>query len=221
MVNTCITPSHRRVSGGEADDRRYWNIKGTVMKIRLLLYKAKQDGKWLDNGISLWTWLFNMGTPPYSHAEIWLPETDSKFVSFDNHPCVPPLYWGTCYTSTMGQVRGKNSVAQSGSCKRLASKVLKHPERWDYIDIEVNDLLYENALTWADCVVADNKGYDLKAVWSFFLPWKIHDDDKYICSEFAACFLRICGIDVPSVIPSPRRLARDFVRGGYKIRSLV
>ena len=190
------------------------------MRIRLLSYKAKQDGKWLDNLISMWTWLFNWNTPPYSHAEVWLPNEDGKF-SEQLGVVHQTQYLGTCYTSTMGQVRGKNSVAQSGSCKRLASKVLKHPSRWDYIDIEVNDLLYENALTWADCVVADNKGYDLKAVWSFFLPWKIHDDDKYICSEFCACFLRICGIDVPSVIPSPRRLARDFVRGGYKIRSLV
>jgi hypothetical protein len=196
------------------------------MKIRLLLYKAKQDGKWLDNAISAYTRLFNWKTPPYSHAEIWLPNEAGNFfgkmgLDETHSPCVYPVYQGTSYTSTLGQVRGKNSVAQSGSCKRDANQVLKHADRWDYIDIEVHDLLYQNALTWADCVVADNKGYDLKAVWSFFLPWKIHDDDKYICSEFCACFLRICGIDVPSIIPSPRRLARDFVRGGYKIRSLV
>ena len=207
-----------RVVYSAVNDRGHKCNKGYVMRIRLLLYKAKQDGKWLDNGISIWTKLFNWNTPPYSHAEIWLPDENENFAIWPMHK---GDLFGTCYTSTMGQVRGKNSVAQSGSCKRASNQVLKHAERWDYIDIEVNDLLYENALTWADCVVADNKGYDLKAVWSFFLPWKIHDDDKYICSEFAGCFLQICGIDIPSRIPSPRRLARDLTRSGYKIRSLI
>ncbi len=83
------------------------------MKLRVLFYKAKWDGHLLDDLISSWTWLFNMGTGPYSHAEIWIPDEnsydDDGFYGMYEKSYYPEsrtvMTWknwkGTCYTSTM------------------------------------------------------------------------------------------------------------------------
>ena len=80
-------------------------------------------------------------------------------------------YEGTCYTSTMGQVRGSNNVGD-GTCKRDAFKVLKHPERWSYVEHEVSDDAYAMMIQYLEVQVDENKGYGL-------------GPDKNVCSELS------------------------------------
>lgn len=179
------------------------------MRLRLLLYKAGTDGKLLDNAISAWTKLFNWNTGPYSHAEIWVPDENERFTGIIYYHA--EIYHGTCYTSTMGQTRNKNAPPEDGVVKRPAYQVLKHPERWDYMEFDVPIWAFKLAVTWANHQVHKNKGYDKKAIASYFIRffgWVPHSKDKFICSEFCAYFLRICTILVPWAVPSPRRLSR-------------
>ena len=169
------------------------------MKYRTLLYHSKWwDGKWIDNAITIVTrvwhlfrrlwkrelrwkefWrIFKMG---FSHEEIWIPDEDGGF-SYACSCYDMPLYCsvcfiggktykGTCYTSTMGQVRGKNNVG-NGTCKRNASNILKHPERWSYTEHEVSDRRYVWMIHYLEDQVAKNKGYGL-------------GPDKNVCSELS------------------------------------
>jgi len=150
---------------------------------RLLFYRPKVDGKWIDNAIAIWTRLWNLKAPKNlicSHVEIWIPESnvfvkDGKFV-------------GMCYSSTMGQIRSKNTIGD-GVRKAPAADILKHPERWFYCQFDdVSKKNYEQLVCDMEKDIANNQGYDMKLIWSFF--WIRRDvdgdKDKYICSEF--CF---------------------------------
>lgn len=185
------------------------------MKIRVLLYRARFDGHLLDDFISLWTGIFNWGTGPYSHAEIWIPSISGSFnvgCGFSSGGC--PVYEGTCYTSTM-----RDDV--NGVVKRPAAQVLKHPERWDYIEIEVDKTIYDMAVTWMNKTVDSNPGYDIKCILSFFWFRRWHRSRKFICSEFCERVLWRLYIFDRIRCPSPRRLSRWLVQKGYKINHLA
>jgi hypothetical protein len=155
------------------------------MKIRFLFYRAKFEWRnflktrrirLIDDLISWWTWPWNIGTPPYAHVEVWLPDEVDGFT----HPwCYRsrfPDYAGTCYTSTM---RGE----ANGTVKRPASEVLTHPERWDYKEYDIRPRRYRAGLAWLEKQVKENKGYDKKASLSHLTPWRFHDKDKNNCIE--------------------------------------
>ena len=186
------------------------------MRIRVLFYRAKWDGHLLDNAISLWTKIFNWNTGPYSHAEIWIPDEHGNFT--DDEFEVPKTQWilGTAFTSTMrGDV--------NGVVKRPAAEVLKHPGRWDYIEIEVSEHDYKMILRWMEVTVAKNPGYDIRCILSFFWYRREFKSDKFICSEF--CERALWWSNEPEIFrkircPSPRRLSRWLVGKGYKIQSL-
>ncbi len=185
------------------------------MKIRFLFYRAKfefrnflrtRQIRLMDDLISAWTWPWNIGTGPYGHAEVW---TQGKV---DGYPCFTVqhigarnlAYVGTCYTSTLRD-------NYKGTCKRPASEVLKHPERWDYIEFDLPEDLYYATLAWMEIQVENNQGYDKKAIISFFWPKRFHNADKFICSEFcyrAAIEAGILPFGKPNTVPSPRRLSK-------------
>jgi hypothetical protein len=189
------------------------------MKIRILCYKAKiGDKHWMDDAISLYTGIFNWGTGPYSHVELWVPKEAPLCQQFSYTNNIHPLttkYYGHCYTSTM---RGDTK----GVVKRPASEVLKHPERWDYCEIEVGENAYERMIARADYRVEINEGYDFKAIASFFWYKRIHDMAKWICSEFVWWLLWNLEIfsGTPTLCPSPRRLSRWLTKKGYVIKPL-
>ena len=220
------------------------------MKIRFLLYRARFEFRsflktrrihLMDDLISWWTWLWNIGTGPYGHAEVWLPD-ESMFDC--GLPHCADCYFGTCYTSTLRD-------NYKGTCKRPASEVIKHPERWDYVEVEIEEKDYNRLVYWMDLEVENNKGYDMKASLSHLTPWRFHDIDKNNCSEFghnAAIIAMIKGFlwravkkqktklphdfyiwEMPTKIaylskffklPCPRRLARMLTKAGYKIERL-
>jgi hypothetical protein len=192
------------------------------MKLRILLYRAGRDGKWLDNAISGYTHLFNWWTEPYSHAEVQKPDENRSFIGLrqiDGKPLengdYGPRFVGTCYTST---TRGDNK----GTVKRPASEVLKHVDRWDYCDVEIDDRLYPLVIAYLDDEVANNKGYGFKQILTYFWFRTVHSKDKNICSELVYDALCVGGIfKKKNLCPSPRKLSTLLRKSGYEIRSLA
>lgn len=219
-----------------------------MKKVRFAFYIAKFDlinvirGKrkphLIDDGISLWTGLFNWWTPGYSHSEVWIQSLffpshnpDEAITVFEISD-LPGTHFGFCYTSTM---RGDHN----GTVKRAAQDVFTHPERWEYIELEVTDESFEEATAWADYRVKLHMSYALGDLLRFAMPlWllkKLHLDDpeREICSEhgegWAVKLKRGVWVKRPILIEepvlmstiylllnilirSPRRLWRDLVR---------
>ena len=185
------------------------------MKIRFLFYKAKMpDGEWIDDGISIWTWIlaavsfdFKRLKYNYSHVEIWLNGDGRTFRS------VKGRVIGKCFSST---TRG----GAEGVRFAPARKVLKHPERWDYVEFEVDAERLEVAMVEARKLVG--KKYDYAGLFGFFSPFNIHDKNKWYCSEVCAWFAYLVRI-----LPkrhrriSPRRLARKLVDAGGVLKPLA
>ena len=170
--------------------------------VRVLFYKAARDGKIIDNAISIHTWLPNPGTGPYSHTEIWWPDEDGNYEN------------GECYTSSM-----RNGGV--GTVIRPASEVLTHPERWDFVEIVISrEPVLATAIELAREAVVNNKGYDLLAILSFFLPFRVHSRKKQICTEAVQTFLYNCGIFTRIHVFSPRRISKRLIEMGYRIRPL-
>lgn len=192
-------------------------------RIRILFYRAKiGDKHWLDDAISLWTGIFNWGTGPYSHVELWVPDRNGDFYrhAYDHlRTSGKKRYiagpYGDCYTSTM---RG----GAKGVCKRPANEVLKNPKRFDYAEFDISEKLYNRMIKVAEWWVKHNKGYDKKAIASFFWYKRIHDAAKWICSEFVYFLLVAAGVfRIRSLCPSPRRLSRWITKKGVAIKPLV
>lgn len=188
-----------------------------MAKIRVLFYRAIfGDKKWLDDAISLWTGLFNMGTGPYSHVELQTPE-DGYFElrpPSTNYGLADMEYMGTCYTSTM---RGKTK----GVVKRPVSEVLKNPRRWDYCEIEVGEKRHKQMIETANLYAKEYHGYDFKAIVSFFWYKRIGSRTEFICSELVYHFLFLLGVfKLGFKCPSPRRLSRWLTKKGIEIKPL-
>lgn len=206
-----------------------------MKKVRFVFYRAKFNlinvirGKrkphLIDDGISLWTGLFNWWTPGYSHVEVWIQDMYSEVHNaFDVRHFVGNNS-GICYTSTM---RGKDN----GTVSRPASEVFKHPERWEYIEFDVTDESFEKAKKWADWRVNLHMSYALGDLLRFVMPlWmlkglKLDDPDREICSEHGEGWAWRLMQAMPLVdgkmytyplldkilIRSPRRLWRDLVK---------
>ena len=214
-----------------------------MKRIRFVFYVAKFEWRNLfikgrkirvvDDGISLWTGLFNWFTPGYSHMSVWIESDFRDFKAYVldyEHKAKFLSFTGTCYTSTM---RGDDN----GTVSRPASTVFTHPERWEYIEFEVTDESFEEAKAWADERVKNNKGYSKRDLLRFAMPlWmlkglKIADPDREICSEHGEGWAMrlVYWCSAPSerayavvmggwrllekiLIRSPRRLWRDLVR---------
>lgn len=214
------------------------------MKIRILFYASKWgDKKIIDNLIGEWTWLWNLREMSeltvqqhdmlrkFSHAEVWVPDENDRF-EFNGE------FVGDCYSSTMGQVGGKN---RSGCGVRTlpAAEILKHPERWSCAEVPMDYSVYFALKFWLDLSVRRNKGYDNLAIGSFLTPVRFHSKDKYICSEYthtALCSASTHTLYGPDSgyriwryvsrygkhkVPSPLRVAIWMLLSGFDIHPLV
>ncbi len=194
------------------------------MKVRFVFYRAKFEWRsflktrkihLVDDVISWWTFLFNWKTGPYSHVEVWLPGKDGLF----RNPtrairCLEAIdFYGTCWTSTM---RGN----EKGTCSRPASEVLKHPERWEYKEYDIDEYQFTRGKLWMQREVANNKGYGFKNFGTFFgLGKLIYEKWKNICSQFCNNYaVMIDLLPTPFKVVSPRRLSRKLPG---KMRRLV
>ena len=153
-----------------------------MKNIRVLFYKASKDGKWLDDAISVWTGLWNWGTPPYSHVELQFLDR-----------------MGVCFSSA---TRGKFT----GVRFELPEIVLKHRSRWDYIEKAVSDKEEVRLFEAAKDIVG--AGYDYWGIFGFLIPWHVQDKKRFYCSESVDYCLHKAGIFPNRHNPvSPRRLS--------------
>lgn len=152
--------------------------------IRILFYKAGRDGRWLDDAIAIWTGLNprNWGTPRYSHVEL-------QFIDR-----------GVCFSSaTRGQWTGCRFAP--------ASEVLKHKDRWDYIDKAVSSeeeaRLFQAAQSIVGCL------YDFFGLFFGYMTFfRFEAEDRFYCSKSIDYILDRAWIFPKRHNPiSPRRLA--------------
>jgi hypothetical protein len=155
----------------------------------------------------------------YSHIEIWTPDPILGFsAEYNDYPnpyyMTETHYLGKCWTATM---RGKDN----GTVVRGASEVLKHPENWDYIEIEVEDWQYNLLIEIMQYSVDNNLGYSTWDILKFVSVIHIPDNKRDICSEFTNNklvhieFLKGYGIVLPSTV------AKKLTKKGLKIHSLI
>lgn len=185
-----------------------------MKKIRVKLYKTP----WKLKMKYFFNWLISIRSlSKYSHIGIWTPDDDGNFqgdLRTDIGDAIGLFIFGKCWTATM---RGKDN----GTVVRDASKVLKHPGNWDYIEIEIDDWDYETLIEIMQAQVNINGGYGTWDILKFVLPIHFPDDGRYICSEFVnnmLCRIDVitgCGIVLPSIV------AKKLTKKGYKIQSLT
>ena len=195
-----------------------------MKKVRDLFYKApnKWDRKYIINHvISSWTLLINLPRVHpkdwkrfwrfcFSHEETWFPDVDGNFM-------VDGKFVGRCFSSTMRD-------GASGVRFALAVEVLRHPERWKFIEVEVTDDKYNKMQEAADIKAAQSTAYDLAGVLiGFTNPFNIGDDKyKWYCSEISAYIKYVGGIfkELYDRI-SPRWSAWLMVKMGHELKPLV
>jgi len=192
-------------------------------RIRVIFYKAKfGDGHWIDNLISSWTWLIsskNKKVGPYSHVEIWTPQSTGLFKRSDGSEydgqsrTIQYKTVGTCWTST---TRGENN----GTVSRPANKVISNRERWSFCEIEIKEVDYARMLRWMEREVRANNGYSKRDLLKFFGLGFFADNLKNICSEFSLNALHQALVLREKGVVSPRRLAWKLQKAGYQIKEL-
>jgi hypothetical protein len=113
-------------------------------------------------------------------------------------------------------MRGDDNGTRSAD----ASLVLKHPERWDYMEIAVTDEQYELLRLIMAVDVEHNKGYAKWDILKFISPIHFPDNERNICSEAVNNWLVIIGILLEFGIVSPGKLYKKLIKAGYKVESL-
>ncbi len=163
-----------------------------MSKIRFLFY-GPVKGKGVDIAISLWTkglaairgdFRAASGDYDFSHMETWFPNEHGVFES-GIVLSGESIYLGTCFSSTM---RGDADGVRFAP----ASRVLRNPERWYYIEFEIADWQLNVARSMAEGKVG--KKYDLWGgiVFGFVLPIGVirQDPEKEYCSE-VCCWIAV------------------------------
>lgn len=151
------------------------------MKVRFLFHKPIGE-RGIGKVIVGLTWFYGLFYNwkvlkyNYSHEEMWI---ESEGGRFENHARDQGgqewfVFIGQCFSST---TRGNANGVRFAP----AIEVLKHPERWDYIECDVKDWRLEVALEEANKLV-DAK-YDFIGILGFIQPIAIQDDQRWYCSE--------------------------------------
>jgi len=166
----------------------------------------------------------------FRHVEVWFPDDDGNFAECetvgDGSCKTIPTDEGNTFTITISNYEMKFlgqcfSSTTRGDAEGVrfapASEVLKHPERWDYIEFEITKESYFNAKWWMDAWVG--RKYDFAGLFGFFLPWNSEQAGKFYCSEI--CSEIAWTLELTKKLHkriSPRRLAK--VLGG-DVKSLA
>lgn len=149
------------------------------MKLRFIFHNPKGE-RGIGKFIVGYTWLlglfYNWKVLKYnfSHEEIWVPS--NVFNDFEYIPVGKKraYFAGQCFSSTTrGGAKGVRFAP--------ASEVLKHPGRWSYIEVEVDDARFEVIVEGAKRLVGG--GYDYGYIISFLQPFLVQKDSNWACSE--------------------------------------
>ena len=189
------------------------------MKARVLCYLPAIDGTPLDNGIDVWSRLWNLKAPKElrcSHSEVWTPgELGLEQITAEG----VRAFLGDCYTSTMRK-------HDDGVCKNQASWTLRNPDRWNFFELEIRDVWYHHFIREMETKVANNQGYDKWTIASYFWYKRLGNPSKFICSEFVHLSIlpyvegKVFRNLVALNCPSPIRLAYALWRSGLDLYSL-
>ena len=156
-------------------------------KVRFLFHNA--DDSMVGRGITVWTgflalfYNWRVLKYSYSHEEVHIPNSVGKF-STAGKP-VATKFFGQCFSST---TRGDADGVRFAP----ASEVLRHPERWSYIECEVDAERLEVAIQEAQRLVGAR--YDYWGIIGFLNPFPVQDPKKYFCSEICDWFKVLCRI---------------------------
>lgn len=150
--------------------------------IRFAFYKPPKGDFW-GQLISLWTGLFNWGTPGYSHVEIGF-RIEGKWEYYSS--------------------ASRNTSGESGTRWLDEETLFKNPDRWDVWSVEA---IRPQADMIADCNAELGKEYDWLGIYGFTtLFGLINSADDWYCSEI--CYYIFFGRWRKRV--SPRRLYSEI-----------
>jgi hypothetical protein len=129
---------------------------------------SMQDKHIVDDIIALWTWPWNIGTPPYSHTEIMF--------------CLDKEWW--CFSATSRPELGKGKL--DGTRWANASHVLRNSKRWGLQIKKYSLKEIEEMVTRANSLIG--KRYDHSGVkWDFLRPGLLipvdEERDDIYCSK--------------------------------------
>ncbi len=199
-------------------------------KIRFVYHKPKGEFRlWpprlIGSAIVGLTWIYALFYGKgkalkynYSHEEVWLPDENGEFGGIkpcgkrriDNAHQV--LFKGECFSSTTrGEWKGVRFAP--------AYEVLKHPDRWDYIEVEVDSERLEVAVAEAHRLVG--AGYDFLGILGFLNPFPVQNKIWWYCSEVCHWFKRLCYSGTPAEKRiSPRRSAYKLAKAWGEPKAL-
>ena len=134
--------------------------------------------------------------------------------SDNDYDIVDEGYLGECFSST---TRGKSKGVRFAP----ASEVLHNPDRWDYIEVEVEDWLVEAYKYRLEGRVG--RKYDfLGVIAGFSLPVNVQDEKKDYCSELISWVAWLYdALKKWHKRISPRRLAKVLAQKHGEPKSLV
>ena len=220
------------------------------MKLRFAFHSPKGE-RGVGKAIVGWTWIlgcfYNWKVLKYnfSHVEVWLPDKNGRF--WDIETCGSeligflggkpyyypqfkgsPTYLGQCFSST---TRG----VYNGVRFAPASEIIgKHPERWSYIECDVDAERLEVALDEATLRVGMK--YDFWALFGFFNPlplignlvkmvlrikkMPVRDNIEWYCSEICNWFGALCRVVKRFFRISPRRFCYVLAKAWHEPRKV-
>jgi len=132
------------------------------MKVLIAFYKANgPHAKWDDKLIAWWT------KGPYSHVEIFIPETMER------------------YTSS-----GRYGGVVKRPIKSLKGYENNDDPVWDYIEVDLPDDAIDRIEEFYQ--LTKNCKYDWFTIFGFVLPFR-DKSNQYVCSEWCSNYLKIMG----------------------------
>ena len=191
------------------------------MKLRFIFHDGNDS--FVGKAIITWTWVLGLFYSwkvlkySYSHVEVWLPDDEWGFdelcyLAKNEKGELIIQYHGQCFSST---TRGNANGVRFAP----ASEVLHHPERWCWIEAEVDPERLEVALETAKSIVG--KKYDFWALFGFFNPFPVQDGKRWYCSEACNLFAVLCGIAKQEKRISPRRFAYNLAKVWHEPKPLI
>ncbi len=159
-------------------------------QINYHFHKAQFDGKWLDDGISIYTWALAVVRLGWSDLKYNYDHVELEFV--DRY---------LCFSSTL---RDKSKGVRFSP----SQEILKNPDRWETIVTWVTPKMERKLFQAAQGEVG--KGYDKLGLFTgfFLLAPYLQNDKKRYCSDIVGWLAYIAKqLKKRYWIVSPRRLA--------------
>jgi hypothetical protein len=147
-----------------------------MKKIRFHFYLSGEYDKFLSRAIAWWSGIWNKKTIPTSHEELeFCSRTPAEIESSAKTTPAEVLHQsGLCFSSASRG--GFIGVRFAPSCE-----ILKHPERWAFIEVDIDDEIEQKMFDSACSIVG--RPYDYLAILGFCLPIHLQDQHRWFCSE--------------------------------------